>query len=248
MDSNRDFNLLLMKKLFIIAILAILGVNQLVAQGYYQRQFTSDLFILDEYIKRQNKGIDFKDTKSYIGTPYNNPSYLTGNVYRKNELLATGVALRYNAIADEMEIKESISFDDEEAKVLTKSPDIFVKIVDDIFVFVPYQGGVEGGGYFEVLFEGKKVDLFKKHVKSFSKGKKATSSITRDVPAKFVDKPVYYIVLKNGKFYELPSSRSKKIRVFGEHQDAMKEYVNRKKLDLNDEADLKKAVMYFDGK
>lgn len=236
-----------MKKLIIISILVFLGANQVFAQGYYQKQFTSDLFILDEYIKRQNKGIDFKDTKSYTGTPYNHPSYLTGNVYRNNELLATNVALRYNAIADEMEIKESITSSDDDAKVLTKSPDIFVKIMDDIFVFVPYQGGVEGGGYFEVLYEGKKVDLFKKHVKSFSKGKKATSSITRDVPAKFVDKPVYYLVMKNGKFYELPSSRNKKIKVFGEHQDLMKDYVKDNDLDLNDEEDLRKAVLFFDG-
>jgi len=237
-----------MKKLLIFSILAIIGTHQVIAQGFYQKQFTSDLFILDEYIKRQNKGIDFKDTKSYTGTPYNNPSYLSGNVYRNNELLATDVALRYNAIADEMEIKESLTTDDEEAKVLTKSSDIFVKIENDIFVFAPYQGGVEGGGYFEVLFEGKKVDLFKKHVKSFKKGQKATSSITRDVPAKFIDKPIYYLVMKNGKFYELPTSRNKKIKVFGEHQNIVKQYVQENQLDLNDEQDLKRVVILIDGK
>tara|TARA_R110002072_G_scaffold142804_4_gene288390 strand:- start:41994 stop:42704 length:711 start_codon:yes stop_codon:yes gene_type:complete len=234
-----------MKRITLLIVICILSFNDVVAQ-FNGKQFTSDLFILDEYIKRQNKGIDFTETDTYTGTPYNHPSYLLGNVYRGNELLATDVALRYNAIADEMEIKESITSSDDDAKVLTKSPDIFVKIMDDIYVFVPYQGGVEGGGYFQVMFEGKKVDFFKKIVKDFTEAKKATSSITRDIPARFVDKPVYYLVTKEGKFYEFPNSRSKKMKVFGERKDEMKKYINEKRLDLNDEKDLKKAILYFD--
>ena len=234
------------QKIILLLIIAILSSNDVFAQGFNGKQFVSDMFILDEYIKRQNKGIDFTQTDTYTGTPYNNPSYLTGNVYRENELLATNVALRYNAIADEMEIKESIASSDDDAKVLTKSPDIFVKINENIFVFVPYQGGIEGGGYFQVLYEGKKVDFFKKIIKDFTDAKKATSSITRDIPARFVDKPVYYLVTKDGKFYEMPKSRNKKLKVFGERRDEMKKYITDKNLDIDKEADLKRAILYFD--
>ena len=119
-----------MKNTF-IAFAIILITTTVSAQnfggGYGSRQFTSDLFQMDEYIKRQNKGIDFKDTESYTGTPYNNPNYLIGNIYRNNELWATNIAIRYNAMADEMEIKESLQSPDEDARVLTKSPDVFVK-------------------------------------------------------------------------------------------------------------------------
>ncbi|MEL6811132.1 MAG: hypothetical protein AAFP76_07345 [Bacteroidota bacterium] len=238
-----------MRKLILIAGVLLLSMN-LTAQAfdgvYGNRQFTNDLYQMDEYIKRQNKGIDFNDKDSYTGTPYNHPSYLLGNVYKNDELWANNVALRYNAVADEIEIKESLTTSDSEAKVLTKSPDVYVKIVNDIYIFAPYKGGIEGGGYFHVLFEGDKVGLFKKPKKSFTPPKKATTSITRDIPASFKDKPVYYLVDKNGKYYELPASRSKKLKVFGNNKDAIKDYVREKQLDLNIERDLVTVIKHLD--
>ena len=156
------------------------------------------------------------------------------------------MALRYNAVADEMEIKESLTTDDSKAKVLTKSPDVYVKIVNDIYIFAPYKGGIEGGGYFQVLFEGTKIGLFKKPKKSFTKAKKATTSITRDLPASFKDKPVYYLVDKSGKYYEFPSSRSKKLKVFGTSKDLIKDYVRKNDLNLNEEKDLLRVIKHFD--
>jgi hypothetical protein len=239
------------KKIYILTILIASGFTPAAAQNFggdpvQLRKFTNSLHQIDEFIKRQNGDLDFADTDSYTGTPYNHPSYLPGNVYKDKELLATNVALRYNAIADEIEIKESLEDSDKDAKALTKSPDIYVKIVNDIFVFVPYDGGIEDGGYFQVLSEGKKYDLFKKVKKDFSAAKKATTSITRDIPAKFTDKPVYYIVTKEGKFYELPSSKKKKLKVFSDNENLVKKYVNSNNLDLNDEKDLIRIVKYYD--
>jgi len=238
-----------MKNSILIAVILSLSVGvtaQDFGQNYGIRQFTNDLYQLDEYIKRQNQGIDFDDTASYTGSPYNHPSYLMGNVYKNDSLWANNVALRYNAMADEMEIKESLTTADAEAKVLTKSPDVYVKIVNDIYIFAPYKGGIEGGGYFQVLFEGDKIGLFKKPKKKFTKAKKASTSITRDLPASFKDKPVYYIVDKDGKYYELPSSRSKKLKVFGNNKDAIKKYVGEKGLDLNKERDLIRVIKHYD--
>ncbi|MAZ73565.1 MAG: hypothetical protein CMC70_10515 [Flavobacteriaceae bacterium] len=241
-----------MKKKFIKTFTlscALLMLGGVFAQneGYANRRFTSNLFQVDEHIKRQSKDIDFLDTDSYTGTPYNHPSYLNGNVYQNNELLATNVALRYNAVADEMEIKESLTSPDEEAKVLTKSPEIFVKIMNDIYIFAPYKGGVEGGGYFQVLHEGTTVDLYKKLKKDFKPERKATSSITTDTPAMFSDDITYYLATKDGKFYEMPRSRNKKLKVFGKKKDEVKDFVKDNRLDLNDEKDLLRVVKFYDG-
>jgi hypothetical protein len=237
-----------MKMKNILLILIVLGnlFPVLAQDGITNRKFINEVYQIDEHIKRQDKGVNYDDTDTYSGTPYNHPSYLPGNVYKDNELLATEVALRYNAMADEMEIKESLTTPDEQAKVLTKSPDIFVKINSDIYVFVPYKGGIEGGGYFHVLHEGSKYDLFKKPSKKFTPEKKASSSITRDTPANFSDRPVYYIVTKDGKFYELPSTRSKKLKVFAENKDLIKDYVKEMDLDINEENDLIKIIQYYD--
>ncbi|HEY9886652.1 MAG TPA: hypothetical protein V6C96_05250, partial [Vampirovibrionales bacterium] len=161
--------------------------------------------------------------------------------------LATNVALRYNAVADEMEIKESITAPDTEAKVLTKSPEIFVKILDNLYIFAPYKGGIEGGGYFQVLYEGTTVDLYKKLKKDFKPERKATSSITTDTPAKFTDDITYFLARKDGKFYEMPRSRNKKLKVFGTKKNEMKDYIKENRLDVNDEKDLLKAVKHYDG-
>lgn len=232
---------------FIYLTLTVLFMAPITGSAqFWDRQFQSDLLQMDEYIKRNDRDIDFTDTESYVGTPYNNPSYLPGTVYKGEEIYASDIALRYNAVADEMEIKRSVTSPDEEARVLTKSPDIFVKIMDDIFIFVPYQGGIEGGGYFEVLYEGSSIDLYKKHVKDFKPAKQATTSITRDTPATFKDEPVYYIATKQGKFYELPSNSNRMMKVFGDNKRTMKEYVQDNRMDVREEDDLKRLIMYYD--
>ncbi|MBT5870208.1 MAG: hypothetical protein HOH44_00850, partial [Bacteroidetes bacterium] len=134
-----------MKKIILTVVLCVLTLNTALAQ-FDTAMFVSDVFLLDNYIKRQNNGINFKDTKTYRGTPYNNPNFLPGNIYKEGTLLADNLAIRYNAVADEMEVKQTLSSNDENARVLTKSQDIYVKIIEDIYVFVPYQGGVENGG------------------------------------------------------------------------------------------------------
>ena len=124
-----------MKKIIVTLALCVLTLNTAFAQ-FDAAMFVSDAFLLDTYIKRQNKDVSFKDTKSYKGTPYNNPNFLLGNIYKEGKLLADKVAIRYNAVADEMEVKQYLNDSDDDARVLTKSQDIYVKIVDDIYVFV----------------------------------------------------------------------------------------------------------------
>ena len=239
-----------MKKIILILTIVVLYTTSISAQltfnGLTDSGIQSDLILLDNYIKKNEKGISFDHKASYSGTPFNNPSYLNGNVYKNDKLLATNIALRYNAIADEMEIKESLTTSYDDAKVLTKSEDVYVKILDDIFVFVPYQGGIENGGYFEVLFEGNQIQLYKKHVKKFTAERKATSTITRDTKASFEDRPEYYIVTRTGKFYTLPKSNKKKLKVFGENKELVKKYVNDNLLDLSDEKDLLRVIKFYD--
>ena len=234
-----------MKKAILTLILCVLTLSTAIAQ-FDAAMFVSDVFLLDTYIKRQNKDVNFKDTKSYKGTPYNNPNYLLGNIYKEGKVLAEKIAIRYNAVADEMEVKQNITDSDDDARVLTKSQDIYVKIIDDIYVFVPYQGGIEKGGYFQVTFEGNNIALYKKHIKDFSPKKKATSSITKSLPAVFKDKPVFYLVTKKGAFYQMPKSRTKKLNVFGEKLKEMKDFTKQNDLNLNNEKELLIAVKYYD--
>jgi hypothetical protein len=80
---------------------------------------------------------------------------------------------------------------DEEAKPFTKSSEIFVKIDDIIIVLIPYNGNDDDGSYFQVLFEGKKINLLKNVTKEFTPAKKASTSITRDLKGAFTDKTLF---------------------------------------------------------
>ena len=69
-----------MKKCIILLILFSIGSSGLKAQETETRRFVNSLYQLDEFIKRQDKFVDYTDTESYTGTPYNNPSFLPGNI------------------------------------------------------------------------------------------------------------------------------------------------------------------------
>jgi hypothetical protein len=234
-----------MKKTNLLLIVFLFTISYITrAQLGYQAG--SYLYVLDETIKRLDKGVDYQDVLSYKGTPYYNASFILGEIYQNNKLIANNIALRYNVAADEFEVKESLTTDNSEARLLTKSSDVFVKINKTIFIFALYNGSIEGGGYFQVIFEGEKYSFYKKLIKKLTPAKKAKTSITTDTPAIFTDKIIYFIVTKNGKYYEFPSSKSKKIKVFGSKKEIIKKYIKENKLNLNKEEDLKKTIQYFD--
>ena len=102
-------------------------------------------------------------------------------------------------------------------------------------MFVPYQGGIEKGGYFQVIFEGEEHSAVQKTRERFqSQRKKATSSITKTLPAVFKDKPVFYLVTKKVvRFIKCLSLKAKKLKVFGEKQNTNEGlYKDKTALDL----------------
>src|SRR5690606_20055902 len=143
---------------------------------------------------------------------------------------AENVPLRYNALVDEMEFKPTFETPDSESSALMKSPEVDVRIGSQVFVFAPYQGGIEKGGYFEVLLRSDRHDLFKKYNKRYIPEQKANTSLTRDIPAKFTDNPVYFLVLHDGRFVEIPSRAGKFYNAFIGKEKEIAAYIKDKKL------------------
>jgi hypothetical protein len=214
---------------------------------FWDREFVGGLNQIEQNNNRQQRFDKYTLEENSIGTPYNHPDYLVGNVYKGNALWATNVALRYNAVADEIEVKESLESADEDARLIPKDPDIFVKIVNDIYVFIPFQGKIEDGGYFHVMFEGKKLDLYKKLKKRVIPGRTASSSFTQDVPTEFRDESQYFLVTKSGRFFQLPDERSKKFDIFGANKEVVLEYVKNNDLNPEKEDDLLQIIQFYDG-
>lgn len=174
---------------------------------------------------------------------YANPNFLEGSIFQEDHLASAGVPMRYNAFADEIEIKKSVT--DENYGALVKDPDIFVKIGRELYIFIPFEGSNEKGGYFNVLNDGKTYDLYKKTTAVFREARKAESTYGRDIPPSF-SKSVKYYLVQDGTFLEMPSGKSKVIKMMDKKKSEIKSYIKQNKLDIDKEEDLIKLVSYFD--
>ena len=174
---------------------------------------------------------------------YVNINFITGNIYQGDQLIKSGIPMRFNAYADEIEIKQKPS--DEEYSALVKDPSIFVKMGTDLYVLVPLKGSNEKGGYFNVLYDGTTYDLYKKTKAIFREGVKGKSTYGRDTPPSFLKNTSYYLV-EDGRFLEMPSSKSKILNMMDSKSSEMKAFIKKNKLDLDKEADLINAIAHFD--
>ena len=203
-------------------------------------QFATEVFVYSADRFDTRSLYDAATPENYDGTPYYVNDFLLGDVYLENEIILSNGALRYNAVADEIEYKESLNDDDESAKALVKSKEIYAKIMNDTFVFIPSQG------YFLVIYDGNNLSLLKKVTKKYFPPKKAQNNYERSTLARFEDRFIYTMYSKNGKTLELPRSKNKKLKAFGGNEKIVKNYAKEHNLDLNNEKDLKKLTLYLD--
>lgn len=230
-----------MKKIYLTG-LAIL----LLAPVFAQRA-SSNFDIYSRTIDLNQKSLAFGLTEAQFNSikddAYANPNFVQGKIFQEDQLIKDDVPMRYNAFADEIEIKKNAS--DENYGALIKDPSIFVKVFKDLYVFVPYEGSNEKGGYFNVLSDGKTYDLYKKTKAVYREPQKAETSYARDIPPSFPKTVTYYLV-QNGTFLEMPSSESKILKMMDKKKAEMKKYMKENNIDLDKEQDLIKAISYFD--
>lgn len=231
-----------MKKIILTATFALIT-----ASIFSQARQSSYTSVFDRTIDINQKSLAFGLTEAEFNAikdeAYANPTFVKGNIYQEDQLIKSDVLMRYNAYADEIEIKKNPT--DEAYSALIKDPNIFVKIGTDIYLFVPFEGSNEKGGYFNVLSDGKMYDLYKKTKSIYREPRKARTSYERDVPPSFSKTTTYYLV-KDGTFLEMPNTSSRILKMMNKKEKEMKKYIKENDLDLDKEADLIKAVTYFD--
>lgn len=227
------------KTISISVILLFIGFSILTAQKPNSQREVNQV---SEYVDRVNTNdiYDFSNPESYKGTPYYNTEYLLGSVYVNNELSASNVALRYNVFADEIEYKETLETDDSEAEAIVKSSDIYVTIGKDFFIVIPDKG------YFHVLYDGENFSFLNKLTKKYHPPRYSKNTYDKGSPPTFSDRNSYFIYTKEGAIHELPNSKKKILAVFGNSEKELKQYCKENDLNLKEEGDLKKAIMYLD--
>lgn len=229
-----------MKYVFTICLVVFITIttSTVYSQGVFNDPQT------DTYITQKKISQPLQEYE-YTGTPYANKSFQPGYVYRNGVPLASNVGLRYNALRDEFEIKKSVNTSNYAAKVLKLSADIYVKILNKLYVYILKVDEDNRGGYFEVIYDGESLSLYKKISKKYIEGKKAVSSIAPDILPMYKEKEILYLVSSANEFSELPGSRNGKINSFPENKKLMKQHIREKNLNINKVYDLIKLLTYY---
>lgn len=219
----------------------------LIAAGSYA-QMAVDNSIHTRTIDLNEKMLSFGLTEAQFEAikheAYANPEFIPGNIYQGEDAIQTKVFMRYNSFADEIEIKERSSSKDYSA--LRKDPDIFVKIGDDVYLYVLNERNPKESAYFNVLLAGEKYDLYKRVHSVFVEAKEAETSYQKATPPTFKKTITYYLV-EDGRFFEIPNGRKKIMKMMSSKKNEMEQYVKENKLDVREEADLIQAIKHFDG-
>lgn len=230
-----------MKKILALGLLALSSTG-VFAQGV-KPQYDMYSRTIDLNQKSLAFGLTEAAFEAIKDEAYANPNFLIGKIFQEDHVLKDYVPMRYNAYADEIEIKRNET--DQAYSALIKDPDIFVKVGKEIYVFVPFEGSNAKGGYFSVLADGKNYGLYKKTTAIYREPRVAETSYTKDTPPSFQKTVTYYLV-KDGKFLEMPSSKSRILKMMDIKKKEMNAFIKTNKIDLGNEADLIKTITYFD--
>ena len=198
----------------------------------------------NEYLSSKTVPI-FTGADKYAGSPYATDDFERGKVFKNGKLVANNVGLRYNVKQEQIELKQDLNSSKIVANVVKPSEDIYVKIMNHLYIFIPSQSVDLKDGYYLVLHEGPKFDFYKKVLKEFIEGKKSMNSITRDIAPSYKDDEIYFVANKEGELIKLSNSRNKRLNVFPDSKKELKTYINDKKLNISKEADFVKLVSYY---
>ncbi|WP_339610022.1 hypothetical protein [uncultured Planktosalinus sp.] len=178
------------------------------------------------------------------GSPYLTDEFQKGSLLNESSVMFPDVALRYNALNDEFQVKNSIYESNDNILAVMKKTDVYVKIGDAIYTYLLPSG--ETGGYYNVLVEGAKKSIYKKLSKKFVEGAQSVNMMTGNHPNRLVDETKYYLVDSNGTIEELPNSKNRKLKLIAKkNYKEFKKYAKSNDLNANDDEDLIKLVKYY---
>lgn len=229
-----------MKKKFLIttSIIALFYSVNINAQSEFNE---TDI---DSYISQRSVEVYLE--ADFTGTPYKDKMFKNGTILKNGVPLAKNIGLRYNASKDLFEVKKSSVLKDDQAKVLKSSSDLFIIIDNENYVFLAPNENNSTQGYFLIDYKSDKTSLFKKIKKEYIPEQKAYTSLASNIAANYKEKLSLYLYTNDGLLIELPGSKSKRLKAFGDKSKDIKLFVKEKKINLNKEAGLIEVIKHYD--
>ena len=227
-----------MKKKLLVATSIILSLYSITIKAQSVYSETS----IDPYISQRNVEVYLE--ADFTGTPYKDKNFKNGTILKNGAPIAKNIGLRYNASKDLFEVKKSSVLKDDQAKVLKNSSDLSIKLGNENYVFLAPNENNANQGYFLVVYNSSKTSLYKKIKKEYIPEQKAYTSLASNIAANYKEKQVLYLYHSDGLLIELPGSKSKRLKAFGDKSKEVKVFVKENKINLNKEAGLIEVIKY----
>lgn len=221
-----------MKHWFLSGLLLLAGLAKVAAQG-------------GVYLK----GVDGRPffEKSYVdvqGSPYLQDDWAKGNVELKNGISYKNVDLKYDEVQDVLLFKNE-----------KNEPLAFIQAVKS-FTITSKQGneqllfrnsfspvkGATAASYYQVLADGA-VQFLVRRAKKIREDKAYGSATT----VRTIEAYVNYFIAKNGVPVNIKKSEKSVLEAIGGDSAALEAYIKSNKLNLKNEEDITKLVVYYNG-
>ncbi|MDM9631091.1 hypothetical protein [Robiginitalea aurantiaca] len=185
--------------------------------------------------------------ESFAGSPYTADVYQPAELFYKDEKVGP-VFYRYNALNEEIEIKETPT--QEGLRGLSRDKNIILKVDGNPMRFMTFidKDGKTLNGYLTQLVDGENFDLYKRTRVKFTEGSKAANSFVQATPSRFTQFEEYYIqkagvdridelVPKKGKLYN---------QISQDQRASLKAFIKDNDLDLDSDKDLMSIILFMD--
>lgn len=185
--------------------------------------------------------------EEFQGSPYVSDDFKPTQLFYKDEKMGN-IFYRYNALNEEIEIKESLM----QQGVRGLSRDKNIRIYRDgrpmsFQTFIDRKGNTLNG-YLTQLYDGETYDLYRRtHVK-YTEGSKAANSFVKATPSRFTHFEEYYLQKKGiDRIDEFLPKKSGLYQLEPSKKESLKALFKEQKLDLDKEEDLIQILQHLDG-
>ena len=186
--------------------------------------------------------------EEFQGSPYTSNEFNPAELFYKTDKIGN-IFYRHNALNEEIEIKETKT--QQGIRGLNRDKNIIIKVDGKPMRFMTFIDKNEKtmNGYLTQLVNGEHYDLFKRvHVK-FTEGQKSPNSFVKSIPSRFSQFTEYYVQKKGvDRVDELQQKNSKLFALAEnpEQKQLLKAFLKDNGLDVDNEEDLVRLVMFLD--
>ncbi len=189
-------------------------------------------------------GLDQFSKEKINGSPYIQPKFAQAKLGG----METKSNMRYNAFRDYFEFIGNRN----DTLILDKIADFgtitFVGS-NKKFKLVTYDNNVGKShqGYLIEVYQKENFALYKREWVTFYAGKKAKTSLERDMPAKFnKENDAYYLKDANGFITDFPESKKQLVKLFPNKKSDIEAFVKENKIDFDTDVDRIKIIDFLE--